>query len=118
VRTWHRAEALALLASLVALGVWALVARLRRRAPGRAFLPAAVVVAVVALVQVGVGVALLAGGGRRPPLHYLYGALVAPALVLGAAVGRALRRDRWVPVAWAAVVAALLALRAFATGVR
>lgn len=114
----HRVVAIALISALGAMLGWALVARLRRRPPGEVFMAGASGVAVAFVAQASIGIALVARGAHRPALHYVYG--VASLLVLGAGIGlgRALTRDRWVPVATCAAIALALAARAFATGLR
>ena len=104
-------------AALIAVVVsWALVARLTHRSPGLAFEIAAQLVAALLVLQVIFGIAVLATHHHRSGLHYVYGVAALAAIVAGAALARALQRDRWVVYAWAVFIAGLLVLRAMMTG--
>lgn len=114
----HATLAIACGAALAAIVVWALVAKVAHRAPGVAFERAALGAAGLLAVQVLFGIVLLAAGHRRSALHYVYGIAALAAVVAGAALARALQRDRWVVLAWTAFVTGLLVLRALMTGYR
>ena len=112
----HSALGIACAAALALVTLWAVVAKLTHRAPGVAFERAALGAAGLLAVQVVVGVILLVAGHRKGALHYLYGIAALVAIVAGAALARGLQRDRWVVIAWAALLAGLLVLRALMTG--
>ena len=103
-------------AALAIMVVWALVGRLALRPPGKLFERAAVVAAGLLVLQVLFGLILLAIGHRRSALHYVYGIAALVAIVGGTLLARAMQRDRWVVLAWTAVAAGLLVLRALMTG--
>ncbi|GHF55786.1 putative membrane protein YkvI [Amycolatopsis bartoniae] len=77
------------------VAAWAFVAAARNREPGRALLAALGVVEVLLVVQLGIGVVLLAGGGHpgnlATYLAYLIGALV---IIPGATVWALAERSR------------------------
>jgi hypothetical protein len=112
----HAALGIACAAALGFVVLWALAGKLAHRAPGVAFERAAVVVAGLLAVQVIVGAIVLAAGHRKGALHYVYGIASFAAIVAGVALARPLQRDRWVVLAWAALLAGLLVLRALMTG--
>ena len=115
----HRVLAYAVLAAGGAVALAGAVVKLARRSPGRAFEVASLGVLALALLQVIVGLILLAVGHRPPHgIHLLYGALVPLAMAGGVSIARQLQRDRWVIIAWACFLVALLALRAITTGTR
>ncbi len=112
----HAALGIACGAALALVVLWALVAKLTHRAPGVAFERAALGAAGLLAVQVIVGVILLASGHRKGALHYVYGIAALIAIGAGVALARGLQRDRWVVLAWAALLAGLLVMRALMTG--
>jgi hypothetical protein len=112
----HAGLGIACAAALALVALRALAARLTHRAPGLAFERAALGAAGLLAVQVIFGVILLAAGHRKGALHYVYGIAALVALVAGLALARGLQRDRWVVLAWAALLAGLLVLRALMTG--
>lgn len=116
--TAHAVIGIATAASLLALVLWAIGAKIVKRAPGPSYERVARVPIALLVLQIVFGIALVASGERRPALHYVYGALALIALVAGAALARALHRDRWVVIAWSAFIAALLLARALMTGYR
>jgi hypothetical protein len=118
VRVSHLWIGYSIVGGFALLALWGGAAALIRRGAGRAFWWLLTFVQVAVLVQVFSGAVLLVAGGRRPFLHYLYGA-VFPALVLGAAhwLAREALQDRpWIPFAVAGFVAFGLTLRALTTG--
>ena len=112
----HAALGIACAAALGFIVLWAVAAKLAHRSPGVAFERAAVGAAGLLVVQVIVGVIVLASGHRKGALHYVYGIAALIAIAAGAALARGLQRDRWVVLAWAALLAGLLVLRALMTG--
>lgn len=112
----HAALGIACVAALALVALWALVAKLTHRAPGVVFERAVLGAFGLLAVQVIFGVILLAAGHRKGALHYVYGVAALVATVAGAALARGLQRDRWVVLAWAALIAGLLVLRALMTG--
>ena len=114
--TVHAAFGVVSAAAVALVVLWALAARLRHRAPGVWFERAALGAAGLLGLQVIFGLILLAAGHRRSALHYVYGIAALIVIVAGTALTRALERDRWVVLAWAAFIAGLLVLRAFMTG--
>jgi hypothetical protein len=116
---FHRIIGFAVLAAATLVALAGVGAKLARRHPGRRFEAAAAGVLALAGLQLGAGIVLLAIGHRPPTkIHYLYGVLVPVVMALGVGLARALRRDRWVVLAWACFLVALLALRAIMTGSR
>ena len=115
----HRVVGFALFVGAAAVALAGLVIKFARRPPGRAFEVAGLGVLALALLQVLVGLVLLAVGHRPPHgIHLLYGALVPLAIAGGVSIARQLQRDRWVIISWACFLVALLALRAIMTGTR
>ena len=112
----HAALGIACAAALAVVALWALAAKLTHHAPGVAFERAALGAAGLLAVQVIFGVIVLAAGHRKGALHYLYGIAALVAIVAGLALARGLQRDRWVVLAWSALLAGLLVLRALMTG--
>jgi hypothetical protein len=98
----------------LALAGYALLATVRDRRMGITLLVAVGVLEVLLLVQVGIVVARLAGGGRPADLAVLIGYLIAMPLVpAAAAFWGLLERSRWGPavIAVAGLVAAVLMVR-------
>jgi hypothetical protein len=98
----------------LALAGYALLMTARNRPMGTSLLIALGVLEILLLVQVGVVVAKLAGGGHPGSLATLIGYLIAMPLVpLAAAFWGALERSRWGPavIAVAGLVAAVLMAR-------
>lgn len=99
--------------------VWGLSAFVARRGPGSLFWRWLSVAQVVTLLEILVGLALLAIG-RRPStwLHYVYGG--GPVVIL--VIAHALARDEsfsdrpWIPFSFAAFICFGLTLRAVMTG--
>lgn len=117
MRAWHMAMGWTAIVAVALLLLWATAARLVRRDPGARYGGGANAVAILLLAQAAVGATLLViGGGAPSGLHYLYGSAAPLVLLAGVGLGRALTRDRWVPVAVCALVALGLALRALTTG--
>jgi len=112
----HAALGIACAAAFGFVALWAFGAKLAHRTPGVVFERAALAAAGLLMVQVIVGVIVLASGHRKGALHYVYGIAALIAIVAGAALARGLQRDRWVVLAWAALLAGLLVLRALMTG--
>ncbi|MDQ3793971.1 MAG: hypothetical protein M3341_15400, partial [Actinomycetota bacterium] len=98
---------------------WGLIAFLLKRDPTRWFWRLLALLQVLLILQLVSGLVVLVIGGRRPILHYAYGA-VFPAIVLVAAhvVGRELQdpRDASRVFAVAAFIDFGLTLRALTTG--
>jgi len=101
------------------LMLWGLVAFLIKREPNRWFWGLLGTLQAILLVQVALGLTLLALGHARDLLHYLYGSLF-PAIVLtiGHVLARGMddERDRWKIFAVAAFFVFGLTLRALMTG--
>jgi hypothetical protein len=98
----------------LALAGYALLATVRDRRMGITLLVAVGVLEVLLLVQVGIVVARLAGGGHPADLAVLIGYLIAMPLVpVAAAFWGLLERSRWGPavIAVAGLVAAVLMVR-------
>ena len=98
----------------LALAGYALLMTVRNRRMGVSLLAALGVLEILLLVQVGIVVAKLAGGGRPGSLPTLIGYLIATPLVpLIAGVWGAMERSRWGPavIAVAGLVAAVLMVR-------
>ena len=96
------------------LAGYALLMTARNRRMGMTLLAALVVVEILLLVEVGLIVARLAGGGRPASLATLIGYLIAmPFVPVAAAFWGALERSRWGPavIAVAGLVAAVLMVR-------
>ncbi|HKE98703.1 MAG TPA: hypothetical protein VKG45_07220 [Actinomycetes bacterium] len=81
---FHEAMGFAIVSGWALLLLWGAVLFVTRRDAGRLYWGLLTVLQVVLAVQLVAGVVLLFAGGRRPLLHYLYGA-VFPAIVLGVA---------------------------------
>ena len=117
--TVHRVIGFGIVGGFLALALWGLGAFLLKRDPTRWFWGLLAVLQVVVILQLLSGLVLLLAGGRRPILHYAYGA-VFPALVLVAAhvIGRELEDPRDAPrvFAIAGFIAFGLTLRALTTG--
>ncbi len=117
--TVHRVIGFGVVGGFLLLSLWGLAAFLVKRDPTRWFWRLLAVLQVVVLVQLLSGVILLVAGGRRPILHYAYGA-VFPALVLVAAhvIARELEDPRDPPrvFAIAGFIVFGLTLRALTTG--
>jgi hypothetical protein len=116
VTSVHAAVGIACAAALVVLIAWALAAKISHRAPGVGFERAALAVGGLLALQVVFGLVLLAAGHRKDALHYVYGIAALAVIAGGTGLARALQRDRWVVLAWAAFIAGLLVLRAMMTG--
>jgi hypothetical protein len=102
-----------IVAGLVLAG-YALLMTARDRRMGGTLLAALGVLEILLLVQVGIIVARLAGGGRPAALATLIGYLIAmPFVPVAAAFWGALERSRWGPavIAVAGLVAAVLMVR-------
>jgi hypothetical protein len=112
----HEIFGIATLAVLAFVGALGIIAYARGLDPGRVYERLALVGLGALMVQLVLGAVLFAQGLRRPGLHYFYGIAPLGVLGIGIGLGRALRRDRWVPIAWATVIALGLALRAAFTG--
>lgn len=117
MRAAHTVIGWSIVVAFAALWVSGLVTKaLRRRDPGRWFW------VVVAVVQVAVGLQLIAGivllilGGRQPLLHYAYGVFPVLALAVAHIVSRWADRPAWVNFAWASFFCFGLTLRALMTG--
>jgi hypothetical protein len=117
--TVHRVIGFGIVGGFLALALWGLGAFLLKRDTTGWFWRLLAVLQVVVILQLLSGLILLLGGGRRPILHYAYGA-VFPALVLVAAhvIARALEDPRDAPrvFAIAGFIAFGLTLRALTTG--
>jgi len=119
VNPLHVAVGFSIVGAFALLMLWGLVAWiLRKPSPGRVFWWLLTYVQVTIIVQLAVGLVLLATGGRRPVLHYVYGA-VFPGLLLVTA--HVLARERFQDRPWAVFAAAGffcfgLTLRALQTG--
>ncbi len=108
----------AIVAAFGLLFLWGMVTWATRRGPGRPFWWLLTFVQVTLLLQLVAGSVLLAMGGSRPLLHFVYGAIF-PGLVLGVAhvVAREQLADRpWLAFAAASFFALGLTLRALMTG--
>jgi len=114
--TVHAAFGIVSAAAVALVVLWAIAARLRHRAPGVWFERATLSAAALLGLQVLFGLILLAASHRRSALHYVYGIAALIVIVAGSALARALERDRWVVLAWAAFIAGLLVVRALMTG--
>jgi len=114
----HLVTGIVTAALIAVVALWALVSRLTHRNPGPTFELAAQLVAALLILQVIFGVALLLSHHRRHGLHYVYGVAAVAVIVGGAALARALQRDRWVVYAWATFIAGLLVFRALMTGLQ
>jgi hypothetical protein len=79
---FHRVEGVVIVVGWGVLFLWGVGLFILRRDANRAYWGLLAVLQVLLGLQLVVGVGLLLAGGRRPLLHYLYGA-VFPALVLG-----------------------------------
>ena len=112
----HSVAGLVTAAWIAAVVVWALTARLLHLNPGPSFERAALGAAGLLALQALFGVVLLASGHHRSGLHYVYGIAATVVIAAGAALARALTRDRWVVLAWSAFIAGLLVMRALITG--
>ena len=102
-----------IVAGLVLAG-YALLLTARNRRMGITLLAALGVLEILLLVEVGIIVAKLVGGGRPASLATLIGYLVAtPIVPLVAAAWGAMERSRWGPavIAVAGLVAAVLMVR-------
>jgi hypothetical protein len=98
----------------LALAGYALLMTARDRRMGISLLVALGVLEILLLVEVGIIVARLVGGGRPASLPTLIGYLIATPLVpVAAAVWGAMERSRWGPavIAVAGLVAAVLMVR-------
>ena len=98
----------------LALAAYATVMTIRDRRMGGVLLAALGVLEILLLVQVGVVVAKLAGGGHPAQLATLIGYLIAlPFVPLAAGAWGAMERSRWGPavIAAAGLVAAVLMVR-------
>jgi hypothetical protein len=115
----HRVVGFGIVGGFFLLLLWGGVAWLLRRDPTAWFWHLLALLQVALIVQVAVGVALLAMGRSQPLLHYAYGG-VFPGLVLVAAhvVARGLedRGEAWKVFTVASLFAFGLTLRALATG--
>jgi hypothetical protein len=80
-RELHRVVGFSLAGGWALLLVVGLTLAVRKRGPGRLYWGLLGLLEVALGVQVLAGLAVLAGGGRPPLLHYVYGAVV-PALLL------------------------------------
>jgi hypothetical protein len=112
----HLIVGIATAAFIAVLVLWALVARFTHRQPGARFELAVQLVAMLLVLQVVFGIVVLATHHHRSGLHYIYGVAALVVIIAGAALARALQRDRWVVYAWATFIAGLLVLRALMTG--
>lgn len=112
----HRIVGLALAGTFLALFIWGLIAWLRNRHPGQAFWR------VLAGAQAGIGVLAMTGvmsfalGGRRPLLHYAYGAFPVVVLVFAHRFARKLEGLEWAAFALAGLFNFGLLARGFMTG--
>jgi hypothetical protein len=79
---FHELEGFVIVAGWGILFLFGVGLFLTRRDANRVYWVLLTVLQVLLVIQLLVGLVLLAGGGRQPLLHYLYGA-VFPALVLG-----------------------------------
>jgi hypothetical protein len=98
----------------LALAAYATVMTIRDRRMGGVLLAALGVLEILLLVQVGVVVAKLAGGGHPAQLATLIGYLIAlPFVPLAAGAWGAMERSRWgaAVIAAAGLVAAVLMVR-------
>jgi hypothetical protein len=98
----------------LALAGYALLMTARDRRMGTSLLAALGVLEILLLVEVGIIVARLVGGGRPASLPTLIGYLIATPLVpVAAGVWGAMERSRWGPavIAVAGLVAAVLVVR-------
>ena len=115
----HRFVGFAIVGGFFALALWGLVVFIVKRDPTRWFWRLLGLLQVIVIVQLLSGLVLFATGGRRPILHYAYGA-VFPAIVLVAAhvIARELEDPRDAPrvFAIAAFIVFGLTLRSLTTG--
>ncbi len=81
MQQFHRIEGFAIVVGWLVLFAWGVVLWVARRDAGRGYWGLLTLLQVLLGVQLVAGLVLLATGGRRPLLHYLYGA-VLPAIVL------------------------------------
>ena len=98
----------------LALAGYALLITVRNRRMDIGLLAALGVLEILLLVDVGIVVARLAGGGRPPSLATLIGYLIAlPFVPVAAGFWGALERSRWGPavIAVAGLIAAVLMVR-------
>jgi hypothetical protein len=98
----------------LALAAYATLMTVRDRRMGGSLLTALGVLEILLLVEVGVVVAKLAGGGHPAQLATLIGYLIAlPFVPVAAGVWGAMERSRWGPavIAAAGLVAAVLMVR-------
>jgi hypothetical protein len=98
----------------LALAGYALLMTARNKRMGMTLLAGLGILEILLLVQVGIIVAKLVGGGRPASLATLIGYLIATPLVpLIAGVWGAMERSRWGPavIALAGLVAAILMVR-------
>jgi hypothetical protein len=98
----------------LALAGYALLMTARNQRMGMSLLVALGVLEILLLVQVGIVVARLAGGGRPAALATLIGYLIAmPFVPVAAGFWGAMERSRWGPavIAVAGLVAAVLMVR-------
>jgi hypothetical protein len=79
---FHELEGFVIVAGWGILFLFGVGLFVTRRDANRVYWVLLTVLQVLLVVQLLVGLVLLAGGGRQPLLHYLYGA-VFPALVIG-----------------------------------
>ena len=115
----HEAIGFAIVGGWLVLLLWGAVAFFSKREPNQWFWRLVGVLQGILLLQIALGITLLALGRQRAILHYLYGA-VFPGIVLGVAhvLARGLddERDRWKVFAVASFFVFGLTLRALMTG--
>ena len=116
---FHAALGWGVVGGFLLMWLWGTGAGLLRREAGAWFWRLVAILQVTLIVQVAVGIALLAIGGRQPLLHYAYGGPF-PAIALGVAHARARaspppRGAQWV-FGWAAFFAWGLTTRALMLG--
>ena len=114
--TAHRLLGIAVVAVALAVVLFAIVARLRKREPGAMLAHLITLEQTLLVAQVGLGLLLLSDDRRSDDdLHYLYGTLALAAALSPWFYAPAEPRRRFVWFAVATVVAGALAVRAYMT---
>lgn len=114
----HAFVGFAIVGGFALLALWGLATWLIRRGPGKAFWWVLGTLQAALILQLVVGLTLLAMGGSREVLHYLYGVAFPVLILVGAHwLGREAFADRpWVPFAVGSFFIFGLTLRALMTG--
>ena len=114
----HAFVGFAIVGGFALLALWGLATWLIRRGPGKAFWWLLGTLQAALILQLLVGLALLAMGGTRGILHYLYGVAFPVLILVGAHwLGREAFADRpWAPFAVGSFFIFGLTLRALMTG--